>query len=104
GKFQKYLLALGVLEPFAVFLEELVRAALALDADEQRFLIVHAAAQLLGALGEEAAGRALEKEERRPRLEIRIARDQIAVPFLECAEMLALLGCQLLEDRASARV
>ena len=36
GKLQEDLLAFGVLEPLAVALEELVRAALALDADEQR--------------------------------------------------------------------
>ena len=50
GKLQEDLLALGVLEPFAVALEELVRAPLALDPDEQRARIVDAAAaQLLGA-------------------------------------------------------
>ena len=36
GKFQKDLLALGVLEPFAVTFEEFVRAPLAFDPDEQR--------------------------------------------------------------------
>ena len=73
GELEEDLLAFGVLEPLAVSLEELVRAALALDADEQRLLIVDAVAQLLGALGEQAVGRALEEQERRPRLELRIA-------------------------------
>ena len=54
GELEEDLLAFGVLEPLAVPLEELVRAALAPDADEQRLLIVDAVAQLLGALGEEA--------------------------------------------------
>ena len=66
GKFQEDLLAFGVLEPLAVALEELVRAALALDPDEQRLRIVDAAAaQLLGAGVEQTAGGALEKQERR---------------------------------------
>ena len=47
GELEEDLLAFGVLEPLAVALEELVRAALALDADEQRLLIVDALAQLL---------------------------------------------------------
>ena len=74
GELEEDLLAFGVLEALAVALEELVRAALALDADEQRLLIVDALAQLLGAFGEQAAGRALEEQERRPRFELRIAR------------------------------
>ena len=65
GELEEDLLAFGVLEPLAVALEELVGAALALDADEQRLLIVDAAAKLLRALGEQPAGRALEKEKRR---------------------------------------
>ena len=70
---RKIALAFGLLEALAVFLEELVRAALAADADEQRlrdrrtpFL------QLLGAGGEQPVGRALEEQERRLRLELRI--------------------------------
>ena len=47
GELEEDLLAFGVLEALAVALEELVRAALALDADEQRLLIVDALAQLL---------------------------------------------------------
>src|SRR6266567_7482457 len=95
GELEEHLLALGVLEPLAVLLEELVRAALALDADEQRLLIVHALAELLGAFGEQAAGGALEEQEGRPRLEIRIAGDQLAVAPLEGAEVLALFRRQL---------
>ena len=91
GELQEDLLALGIFEPLAVALEELVRSALALDADEQRLLVVHALAQLLGALGEEAARGALEEQERRPRLELRIAGEELGIPFLERAEVLALL-------------
>src|SRR5258707_15606658 len=61
GEFQEDLLALGVLESLAVFLEELVRTALALDADEERFLIVHTLAELLGALGEQSTRGAFEE-------------------------------------------
>ena len=50
GELEEDLLALGVLEPLAVALEELVRAALAADADEQRLLVVDAVGQLFGAL------------------------------------------------------
>ena len=72
GKLQEDLLAFGVLEPLAVALEEFVRSALALDADQQRLGVVHAAAtQLLGAGLEQSARGALEKQERRPRLELR---------------------------------
>ena len=40
GELEEDLLALGVLELLAIFLEEPVRAALAADADEQRLLVV----------------------------------------------------------------
>src|SRR5262245_58624370 len=70
GELEEDLLAFRILEAFAVALEELVRAAFAADADEQRLLIVDAAlAQLLGAFGEQPARRALEEEKRRPRFE-----------------------------------
>ena len=78
GELEEDLLAFGVLEPLAVFLEEPVRAALAADADQQRLLIVDAARQPLGAFGEQAVGGALEEQERRPRLELRIALQQLA--------------------------
>ena len=58
GELEEDLLAFGVLEPLAVALEELVRAALALDADEQRLLIVDAA---------RAASRRLRRTARSPR-------------------------------------
>src|SRR5437868_3469354 len=61
GELEEDLLALGVLEPLAVLLEELVRVALALDADEQRLQVVDARLQLLGAFGEDAVRRALEE-------------------------------------------
>ena len=75
GELEEDLLAFGVLEALAVPLEELVRVALAADADEQRLQIVDAGAQLLGALGEDAVRGALEKQERRTRFELRILRD-----------------------------
>ena len=40
GELEEDLLALGILEPFPVFLEEPVGAALAADADQQRLLVV----------------------------------------------------------------
>src|SRR4051812_40039888 len=104
GELEEDLLALGVLEALAVFLEEPVRAALALDADEQRFLIVDAAPQLLGPFGEQAARRAFEEQERRPRFELRIARQQLAVALLEGAEVFLLFGRELLENGAAARI
>src|SRR4051812_16699147 len=104
GELEEDLLALGILEALAVFLEEPVRAALALDADEQRFLIVDAAPQLLGPLREQPARRAFEEQERRPRLELWIPRQQLAVALLEGAEMLLLFGRELLKHRAAARI
>src|SRR4026209_274505 len=53
-------LALGVLEAFAVSLEETMRATLAPDADHQGLAIVHALRQLLRARREQAVGRPLE--------------------------------------------
>src|SRR6185295_9884173 len=94
----------GILEPLAVAFEELVRAALALDADEQRLLIVDPLAQLLGAFRKKAAGRALEKQERRPRFELRIAGGELAIALLQRAEVLAFFSGQLLKDLAPARV
>src|SRR5712672_1412650 len=104
GEFQEYLLALGVLEPLAVFLEEAVRAALASDADEQRFLIVHAAAQLFGPFREQSARRAFEKQERRARLEPGIAGEQLAVACLQRAEVLPLFGGEFVKNRTPARI
>ena len=105
GKLQEDLLAFGVLEPLAVALEELVRAALALDADQQRLGVVHAAAtQLVGAGLEQSAGGPLEKQERRARFELGIALHQLAVPVFENAEMLALFRRKLLKDRAAALI
>src|SRR5262245_7680404 len=49
GKLQKDLFALGVLESFAVLLEEAMRAALASDADHERLLIVDTTREPLGA-------------------------------------------------------
>ena len=72
GELEEDLLALGVLEALAVALEEPVRAALAADADHQRLQIVDALGELVGAGREQAVGRALEKQERRPGLELRV--------------------------------
>src|SRR4051794_1546071 len=99
GELEEHLLAFRVLEALAVLLEELVRSALAPDADEQRLLIVDALAKLLGARGEQPARRAFEKQERRPRFELRILRQQLAVALLERAEMFLFFGSEPLEDR-----
>src|SRR5580704_2508044 len=104
GKFQEDLLALGVLEPLAVPLEELVRPALAFDADEQRLPVVNALPELLGARSEQPMRGALEEQECRARLELRVLGQQLAVPLLEGAQMLPLFRGKLLEDRPSARV
>ncbi len=104
GELEEDALALGVLEPLAVALEEPVRAALAPDADHQRLAVVDALGELIGAGGEQTVGRALEEQERRPRLELRILLQQLAVARLELAEMLLLLLGQLLEHAAAARV
>ena len=104
GELEEDPLAFGILEPLAVAFEELVRAALALDADEQGLLIVHALRQLLGAGREQAARGALEEEKRRPRLELRILREQLAIPRFERAEVLLLfLGQPLKDARGRAR-
>ena len=103
GKLHEDLLAFGVFEALAVLLEEAMRAALALDADEQRLLIVDALAEPVGALGEQAVRRALEEEKRGPRLELRIHLEQLRVARLERAEMFLLFLGQLLKDRAAAR-
>ena len=79
GELEEDPLAFGVLEPFAVALEELVRPALAANADHQRLPIVDALGELLGAGGEQSVGGAFEKEERRPRLELRILLQQLLV-------------------------
>jgi hypothetical protein len=97
-------LPFGVLEALAVFLEESMRSALAANADHQRLLIVDAAQQPLGAFGEEAVGGALEEQERRPRLQLRIALQQIAVSLFQLAEMLALFHREILEDLAAANI
>src|SRR4026208_290686 len=104
GALQGDLLAFRVFAPLAVALEGLVRSALALDADEERLLIVHALAQLPGALGEEAARRSLEEQEGRPRLELRIAGEERGLPFLQRPEVLALFPRELLEHNPAARV
>src|SRR5882672_4267459 len=98
GELQKNLLALGVLEPLAILLEEPVRIPLAADADQQGLLIVHAAQQTVGAFGKQAVGGALEEQERRPRFELRIALQQLAIARLELAEMLLLLGGEIVKD------
>ena len=78
GELEEHLLAFGILEPLAVTLEELVGPALARDADHQGALVVDASPlQLLGAGREQTVCRALEEEERRPRFELGIAREQL---------------------------
>src|SRR4030095_1624885 len=63
GKLQEDLLAFGVFEALAVALEEAVRCPLAANANPQRLAIVDAVtAKLIGAGGEQAIGRPLEKQ------------------------------------------
>src|SRR5688572_9010311 len=104
GKLEEDLLALGVLEPLAVLLEEAMRAALAADTDHERLLIVDAAHQALGPLGKEAVGGPLEKKECRARFELRIALEQLAVARLELVEVFLLLARQILENLPPARI
>src|SRR5688500_3684875 len=93
GKLEEHQLAFRILEPLAVALEEAVRAALAADADAIRLEIVHAiAAQLFSAGREQAVGRALEKQEGRPRLELRILLQQFLVAILEGLEVMHFLS------------
>jgi len=101
---EKHLLTLGILEAFAVALEELVRSALAPDADQQRLLVVHSFGQLFGSGGEQAAGGAFEEEKGWARFELRIARGERRVALLQRAEVLALLGGELPEHRATAAI
>src|SRR6187402_912526 len=84
GELEEDALAFRVLEALAVLLEEAVRAALAADADAVGLEIVDAvAAQLLGPRREQSVGGALEKQERRARLEARVLLEQFLVAVLE---------------------
>src|SRR6185369_9831080 len=103
GELEEDRLAFRLLELLAVLLEEAVRAALALDADQERLLIV-AGHQPLGAFREDAVGRALEEEERGARFELWIALQQLRVPRFELAEVLLLFFGQVLEHLARPRV
>ncbi len=104
GELQEDALPFRVLEPLAVPLEELVRPALAFDADEERLEIVDATPELLGAFGEQPARRALEEEKRRPRLELRIFGQKLAISGFERAQVFAFLGRQPLKHSAPARI
>src|SRR5262245_1859306 len=66
SEFQEDLLALGVFETLAVTFEKLVRAALALDPDQQCLLIVDTLAKFRRPFIEKPVGGSLEKKERRP--------------------------------------
>ena len=101
---EKDLFALRVFEALAVALEEIVRASFALDADEQRLLVVDPFAQLCGAFVEQAVGRAFEEQKGRPRFEVRVGRNELAIALLERGEMLVLLGGKPLKDRLAAGV
>ena len=60
--------------------------------------------QLLGAGGKQAVRGAFEKQKRRPRLELRILLQQLAIARLERPEVLLLFLGELLEDAAAAGV
>src|SRR4029079_16315377 len=97
-KLQEDLFPFRVLEPLSIALEEFVRAPFTLDPDEQRPRIVDAAAaQLLGAGLEQAAGSAFEKQKRGVGFELRVLRGELAVARLQHAEMLPLFGRELLK-------
>src|SRR5207237_9426857 len=49
-------------------------------------------------------GGILQEVERRPRLQLRLAREQLAVPSFQLAEMLLLLRREILEHLAAARI
>src|SRR5262245_10516227 len=104
GELEEDLLAFGILEPLAVALEELVGAAFALDADEQRLQIVDPSTEFLGTLGEDAARGSLEEEEGRTRFELGILREQLRVSRFKRAQVFAFLGRQALEHRPAAGV
>src|SRR3954471_463046 len=104
GEFEEDLLAFGILEALAVFLEKAVRSALAPDSDHQRLLILDAVRPTLGALGEQAVRRPLEEQEGRAGLEMRVAPQQLGVPILECGQMFLFLGGKVVEDLATAGV
>src|SRR5688572_22200837 len=87
GELEEDLLAFRVLEALAVLLEESVRAALTANADHQRLLVVDTAQEALRALGKEPVCRALEEQKCRPRFELGIALEEIAIPCLEPAEV-----------------
>jgi hypothetical protein len=98
------LLAFGVLEPLAVFLEEAMRVAFAADADEQRLLVVDALQQAIGAFGKQPVRGALEEQERGTRFELWIARQQIAVAassFPRCSFSSAARSWNTFRPRAS---
>jgi len=103
GKLEEDLLAFRFLELLAVFFEELVRTSFALDADEQRLLVV-AGHQPLGAFGEDPVGGALEEQERRARFELRVALQQLGIARFELLEVLFLFEREMLEGLAAARI
>ena len=59
--------------------------------------------QLLGAGGEESVGRALEEQERRPRFELGILREQLLIARLELGEVIAFLVGELARTRVRPR-
>src|SRR5258705_692536 len=97
GELEEDLLTLRVIEALAVLLEEAMRVSLAADADEQGLLIVDAAQEPVGPFGEQAVRRALEEEERRPRFDLRVAIEGIAVTPVAIAGGLLVLPRAILE-------
>src|SRR5439155_7464464 len=104
GKLEEDLFAFGILEAFAVLLEELVRIALAADPDEQCLQVVHAGAQPFGAFGKDAVRGAFEKEKGRARFEQAVLGREVSIPPFERREMLFLFAGELLEHAATARI
>src|SRR5687767_1022380 len=103
GELEEHLLAFRIFKPLAVTLEEAMRPALTADADAIGLEIVDpVAAQLLAAGREQAVGRALEKQERRPRLELRVLLEQALVACFERLQVMDFFGRQLTEHLARA--
>lgn len=104
GKLEEDLLAFGILEPFAVFLEETVRSPLASNADHQRLLVVDPTHQTFGALGEQTVRRAFEEEERGTGFELRVAHQELPVPAFQLSKVFLLFFGEVLKDLAASRV
>jgi len=104
GELEKHAFSLRLLEALAVSFEKLVGSALAANSNQERLLVVDALAELLGSGRKKPVGGALEKEECRPRLELRILGDEISIPILERAEVFLFFAGEPLKDLSATRI